>query len=295
MPLHSRGTISPELCNLVVPLLKRGRRECRVHAAPAVSCAKNCAFGAHEHTGSAETLRHPPRNGFTAYFVLSPVERACCHRHPREALASARLGASIAAPGPHDFAVRSRTIRLWNAASIASRAQRVVTMAIRPSGGRETAMVIILIFRNVKRNILLAGLTAQISLRLLRKLDSRRSGCACVCYPYSKAALLRTNQFAPSENGAFTRVNRQGALQLNINVAPEPRYAEARKNDRQVRKHFAMQIIAHEAKSSTAILSRSRQGSRRIHACCTNACKALTAASRPSTGTNRLTECGDRT
>src|SRR4051812_33006601 len=29
--------------------------------------------GAHEHTGSAETLRHPPRNGFTAYFVLSPV------------------------------------------------------------------------------------------------------------------------------------------------------------------------------------------------------------------------------
>jgi hypothetical protein len=34
---------------------------------------------AHEHTGSAETLRHSPRNGFTAYavlpgdeFVLSP-------------------------------------------------------------------------------------------------------------------------------------------------------------------------------------------------------------------------------
>jgi hypothetical protein len=26
---------------------------------------------AHEHTGSAETLRHPPRNGFTAYGVLS--------------------------------------------------------------------------------------------------------------------------------------------------------------------------------------------------------------------------------
>jgi hypothetical protein len=31
---------------------------------------------------AAETLRHPLRNGFTAYFVLSPVERACCHRHP---------------------------------------------------------------------------------------------------------------------------------------------------------------------------------------------------------------------
>jgi hypothetical protein len=39
------------------------------------------------------------------------------------------------------------------AASIASRAPRVVTMAIRPSGGRETVRLIILIFRNEKRNI----------------------------------------------------------------------------------------------------------------------------------------------
>src|SRR5205823_14779191 len=29
----------------------RGCRECRVHAAPAVSCAKNVHYGAHEHTG----------------------------------------------------------------------------------------------------------------------------------------------------------------------------------------------------------------------------------------------------
>src|SRR2546421_13108269 len=41
----------PSLANLCLPLLKRGRRECRVHAAPAVSCAKNCTVGAHEHTG----------------------------------------------------------------------------------------------------------------------------------------------------------------------------------------------------------------------------------------------------
>ena len=39
-----------------------------------------------------------------------------------------------------------------NAASIASRAQRVVTMAIRPSGGRETVLFIILIFRNCKQH-----------------------------------------------------------------------------------------------------------------------------------------------
>ena len=48
-PSHSRGVFRPGLANHFRP--KRGRRECRVHAAPAVSCAKNCAFGAHEHTG----------------------------------------------------------------------------------------------------------------------------------------------------------------------------------------------------------------------------------------------------
>src|ERR1700753_3045713 len=48
--------------------LKRGRREDRVRAAPAVSCAmcikRNAA---HEHTGSAETLRPSLRDGSTTY------------------------------------------------------------------------------------------------------------------------------------------------------------------------------------------------------------------------------------
>jgi hypothetical protein len=38
---------------------------------------------AHEHTGSAETLRHSPRNGFTAYAVLSPATNSSCHRRQR--------------------------------------------------------------------------------------------------------------------------------------------------------------------------------------------------------------------
>jgi hypothetical protein len=53
--------------------LKRGRREDRVHAAPAVSCANMHIENAHEHTGSAEAVRPSLRNGFTAYFVLSPA------------------------------------------------------------------------------------------------------------------------------------------------------------------------------------------------------------------------------
>src|SRR6266545_4006283 len=68
---RSRGAKRPKFCTNAVPR-ERGRREDRVRAAPAVSraiCIKKCA---HEHTGSAETLRPSLRNGFTAYFVLSP-------------------------------------------------------------------------------------------------------------------------------------------------------------------------------------------------------------------------------
>jgi len=48
---RSRGAISPELCKFVCASANRGRRECRVRAAPAVSCAKVRKKGAHEHTG----------------------------------------------------------------------------------------------------------------------------------------------------------------------------------------------------------------------------------------------------
>jgi hypothetical protein len=82
----------------------RGRRESRVRAAPAVSCALRIAKNAHEHTGSAETLRPSLRNGFTAYSVLSPVSGLSCHRRRRDT--SRQLSASVAAPGPHGFAVR---------------------------------------------------------------------------------------------------------------------------------------------------------------------------------------------
>src|SRR5205823_8896171 len=81
----------PELCKFVGPLENRGRRESRVPTAPAVSCAELHIVGAHEHTGSAETARPSPRNGFTAYFVLSPVSGLVCHRHPREVLLPGNL------------------------------------------------------------------------------------------------------------------------------------------------------------------------------------------------------------
>ena len=83
--------------------LKRGSRECRVLAAPAVSCAIVCKEHAHEHTGTVGAVRHSLRNGFTAYIGLSPengsfASVACGYYR--------KFDASTAASGPHDFAVR---------------------------------------------------------------------------------------------------------------------------------------------------------------------------------------------
>ena len=88
----------------------------------------------------------PARMVLTVSFVLSPVNRACCHRHRRNAQHCRQLDASVGASGPHDFAVRlllhsSRAPK----ASTASRAQRFVTIAKRPSyrgGTREEVPVI---------------------------------------------------------------------------------------------------------------------------------------------------------
>jgi hypothetical protein len=103
---RSRGRYARAL--LRFRALKGGREEGRVRAAPAVSCAACAKRNAHEHTGSAGAFRPSLRNGFTAYGALSPVNGLFCHRRPCEALASQELDASIAAPGPHDFAVRNR-------------------------------------------------------------------------------------------------------------------------------------------------------------------------------------------
>jgi hypothetical protein len=79
-------------------LEKRGSRECRMRAAPAVPCAKWVEKNAHEHTGSAEAIRHSLRNGFTAYSELSPATNSFCHRHRRISGISAPGWADIPPP-----------------------------------------------------------------------------------------------------------------------------------------------------------------------------------------------------
>src|SRR6202048_3467343 len=74
---------------------------------------------AHEHTGSAEAIRHSLRNGFNAYNVLSPENRALlppsssCHVGPVGPSAPPQdLTPTAEASGPHDFAVRFNAVVL---------------------------------------------------------------------------------------------------------------------------------------------------------------------------------------
>ena len=59
----------------------------RARGKPGARCTRGLVCkvhkeNAHEHTGSAEAIRLSLRDGFTAYFVLSPVTGLSCHRRP---------------------------------------------------------------------------------------------------------------------------------------------------------------------------------------------------------------------
>ena len=130
---YSRDANCAQVGRLFLP--SRGRRECRTSDAPAASRAKQ-----DEHTSSVTTGSPvsnpalPARLVLTVFSALSLVNRACCHhRGPRCLSILGLLDASVGASGPHGFAVRLAPFVTGAKASIASRAQRVVTTAIRPS------------------------------------------------------------------------------------------------------------------------------------------------------------------
>ncbi|MGY3454167.1 hypothetical protein ACVILH_006509 [Bradyrhizobium sp. USDA 4353] len=111
----------------------RGRRECRAlaatHGPPAAK--KQAAVT----TGSAE-LRHSLRDGLHAYIVISSVYGSLAT--VAVGIIARQLGASVAAPGPHDFAsanCRSSAhgYALRQASGHRLPASHVVTIAIRPS------------------------------------------------------------------------------------------------------------------------------------------------------------------
>ena len=73
---------APEFCKFVRPQkIKRAQGRPGARCTRGLMCQCICKRNAHEHTGSAETLRPSLRNGFTAYSVLSPVRpELVCHR-----------------------------------------------------------------------------------------------------------------------------------------------------------------------------------------------------------------------
>ena len=132
----------PEFCKFIGPqkkerahaTLKRGRREDRVRAAPAISCAKADSKNAHEHTGSAEAVRPSLRTGFTTYFVLTPAR-------PGLFVTVASVMRSIIANLTPAKGRQDHTTLSSAQAALVSRSPRVhrsprptsVTIAIRPS------------------------------------------------------------------------------------------------------------------------------------------------------------------
>jgi hypothetical protein len=94
----------PSFANSLSLFLGRGRRESRAPTAPASPCAESSERKHTGLTGTAETSRLSPRNGFTAYTCSPRGSGLSCPRCRRKI--SCRRSARVAAPGPHDFAVR---------------------------------------------------------------------------------------------------------------------------------------------------------------------------------------------
>ena len=127
---HCRGAMRPSF-GLRFTLLSvegAGKAGCALHPRSRVqNCAKK-RTRAYRFSGNTPAF---PARWVTAYFELSPVTGLFCHR--RLADTSAKLDASIGAPGPHDFTVRNsavrraRDLRAGAAPSTASRPAFVTT------------------------------------------------------------------------------------------------------------------------------------------------------------------------
>ena len=106
---HSHGAVSPEFCNLVVPPRKRAQGKPGADCARSPVCEK-CAKGSTRvNYRYSRDIPAFPAQCFYDLYVISPVSGVFCHRHRRDA--SRRLDATVAAPGPHDFAVRCDRFR----------------------------------------------------------------------------------------------------------------------------------------------------------------------------------------
>src|SRR5256885_2667147 len=112
----------------------------RAQGMPGAQCARSLACKIKKHTSIVTTVTPgspgiPRAMVLTVSFVLFPVTGLVCHRRQRKYFR--RLDASVGASEPHDFAVHLTCCSsAAPSASIASR-PAFVTIAIRPSVGRD--------------------------------------------------------------------------------------------------------------------------------------------------------------
>src|ERR1700689_2888693 len=94
------------------PKRKRAKGRPGARCTRGLMCNVHQKKSAHEHTGSAETLRPSLRNGFTAYIALSLVNRSFLPPSPPRGVSLSKdLTPAFRASGPHDFAVRDSVAR----------------------------------------------------------------------------------------------------------------------------------------------------------------------------------------
>ena len=102
--------VSPELLQIRLPLLPKGggvegNAGCALHPRSRVPKVA-LLIGAHEHTGAAEYTPTSPAQWLYGLLRALPGERALLPPSPLGEITPQALSASVAAPGPHDFAVR---------------------------------------------------------------------------------------------------------------------------------------------------------------------------------------------
>jgi len=134
--LRILATSSARVLQIYSPKKERAQGRPGARCTRGLMCKDALGKNAHEHTGSAETLRPSLRNGFTAYIVLSPA-RPGLFVTVASVMRSiiANLTPAIGASGPHDFAVRLSHARQSQPSRPPLPAPTSVTMANVPSLG----------------------------------------------------------------------------------------------------------------------------------------------------------------
>ncbi len=127
---HSRGALRPSFAFVSPSSITEGAGKAGCWLHPWVPCNKKHGG---RTTGSTGAFRLSLRDGFTAYFVLSPVTGLSCHRRPWGCFHPPGLSASVGAPGPHDFAVRDARARQSHTSRPPHLTATFVTIASRPS------------------------------------------------------------------------------------------------------------------------------------------------------------------